>query len=159
MQGLSSWLWGFNLLLLRLRREISLSLLCSHNPWGSALVLAPPLHVGCPQASVPCPDKKELKQWLIRALLLTQARGREGYSSHNWNTERAWGSRGWHDVTTACGMPCVLLGKLSLDHGTLAVECCTGSQEGVDSDLCLHIGFLVAVAAAFVVHARLCSPS
>ena len=25
---------------------------------------------------------------------------------------------------------CVLLGKLSLDHGTLAVVGCTGSQEG-----------------------------
>ena len=25
---------------------------------------------------------------------------------------------------------CVLLGKLSLDHGTLAVAGCTGSQEG-----------------------------
>ena len=26
--------------------------------------------------------------------------------------------------------PCVLPGKLSLDHGTLAVAGCTGSQEG-----------------------------
>ena len=26
--------------------------------------------------------------------------------------------------------PCVLLGKFSLDHGTLAVAGCTGSQEG-----------------------------
>ena len=26
--------------------------------------------------------------------------------------------------------PCVLLRKLSLDHGTLAVAGCTGSQEG-----------------------------
>ena len=26
--------------------------------------------------------------------------------------------------------PCVLPGKLSLDHGTLAVVGCTGSQEG-----------------------------
>ena len=29
---------------------------------------------------------------------------------------------------------------------------------GVDSDLCLHTGFLVAAAAALVSHARLCGP-
>ena len=52
MQGTSSWLWRFNLLLLSLLGEISLSLLCSHSSWGSALDLAPPLHVGCLRASV-----------------------------------------------------------------------------------------------------------
>ena len=78
MQSTSSWLWGFNPLLLRLHREISLSLLCLHSSWGSALVLAPPLCVGCPQASVPCPDRRGLKQWLIRGLLLTQAGGGRG---------------------------------------------------------------------------------
>ena len=30
---------------------------------------------------------------------------------------------------------------------------------GVDSDLCLHTGLLVAAAAALVVHARLWGPS
>ena len=29
---------------------------------------------------------------------------------------------------------------------------------GVDSDLCLHTGFLVAAAAALASHARLCCP-
>ena len=29
---------------------------------------------------------------------------------------------------------------------------------GVDSDLCLHTGFLVAAAAALAFHARLCGP-
>ena len=53
MQGTSSWLWRFNPLLLRLLGEISLSLLCSHRTWGSALDLAPPLHVGHLRASVP----------------------------------------------------------------------------------------------------------
>ena len=48
-------------------------------------------------------------------------------------------------------MPCVLLGKLSLDHGTLAVVGYTGSWGSVGSVLCLHTGFLVAVAAALVV--------
>ena len=53
---------GFNPLLLRLHREISLSLLCSHSSWGSAFVLTPTQHVGHPQAYVPCPDRRGLKQ-------------------------------------------------------------------------------------------------
>ena len=148
MQGLSSWLWGFNPLLLRLHGKISLSLLCSHSSWGSALVLTPPLNVGHPQASVP--DRRVLKQWLIRALLLIQAREREGYCSHNWNAGQAFGGRGQCDIATAWGTPCVLLGKLSLDHGTLAVTCCTvsGGVGGVCGDLHLHTGFLVAAVTA-----------
>ena len=51
-------------------------------------------------------------------LWLTQARGKEGY-----------GMRGEPAVAEA-SMPCDLLGKLSLDHGTLAVASCTGSREG-----------------------------
>ena len=94
MQGLSSWLWGFNLLLLRLHGEISLSLPCSHSSWCSALVLPLPLHVGRPRASVPHPEKRGLKEQLIRALFLTQAGEREGYSNHNRNARQACGSRG-----------------------------------------------------------------
>ena len=101
MQGTSSWLWVFNLLLLRLLGGISLSLLCLHSSWGSALVLAPPLHVGGPQDSVPCPDRRGLKQRLIRALLLAQAREREEYGSYNWNVRRACSGRGQCDVATA----------------------------------------------------------
>ena len=146
MQGLSSWLWGLNLLLLSLHREISLSLLCSHNFCVSALVLAPSLHVGHPQKSVPCPDRRGWKQQLIRDLLLSQVREREQYGSHNWNAGRAWGGRSLHDIATACTTPCAFPGKLSLDHGTLAVVCYTGFQRSVDSDLHLHTGFLVADA-------------
>ena len=124
-------MWGFNPLLLRLLGEISFSLLCSHSSWGSALVLAPPLRVGHSQASVPRPDRRGLKQRLIKALLLSQAGEREGYGSHNWNVGRACGGRCWRDVATARGMPCVLPGKLSLDLGTLAVACCTGFRGGV----------------------------
>ena len=46
------------------------------------------------------------------------------------NAGRAFSGRGQRDVAPARGVPCVLLGKLSLDHGTLAVAGCTGSQEG-----------------------------
>ena len=82
----------FNLLLLTLNGEISCSLLCSHSSWDPALVLS--LHVGCPQASVPCPDRRGLKQQLIRAILLTQASERERYGSQNWDVGSACGSRG-----------------------------------------------------------------
>ena len=79
MQGTSSWLQRFNPLLLRLLGEISLSLLCSHSSWGSALDLVPPLRVGRPLASVLHPDRMELKEWLIKGFWLTQSRDREGY--------------------------------------------------------------------------------
>ena len=49
-------------------------------------------------------------------------------------------------------------GKLSLDHGTLAVACCTGYRGGVGSDLCFHTGFLVAAVVVLAIHAHLCSP-
>ena len=67
------------LLLLRLLGEISLSLLCSHSSWGSALDLAPPLYVGRLRASVLRSDRTGLKEQLIWGLWLTQAGGREGY--------------------------------------------------------------------------------
>ena len=126
-------MWGFDLLLLRLQREISLSFLCFHSPWASALILAPPLAGGCPQASVPCPDRRGLKQQLIRAPLLTQPGDRKGHSSHNWNAGHAWGSRVWHDIATAWGSLCILPGKLSLDDRTLAVACCAGCHGCVSS--------------------------
>ena len=130
LQGTSSWLWRFNPLLLRLHRKIFLSLLCLHSSWGSALDLALPLHVGCPLASVLRPHMRELKERLIRGLWLSQVGVREGYGSYNCNAGQAWGSQGQRDVRTAWGAPCVLLGKLSLDHGTLAVVGYTGSQKG-----------------------------
>ena len=59
--------------------EVSLSLLCSHRFWGSALDLALPLRVGRLRASVLRSDRMGLKQQLIRGLWLTQAGEREGY--------------------------------------------------------------------------------
>ena len=49
-----------------------------------------------------------------------------GLRSAGW----ACSGRGLHDIAPAWGTPCVLLGKLFLDHGTLAVLGCTGSWEG-----------------------------
>ena len=61
MQGTSSSLWRFNLLLLKLLGEISLSFLCSHNSWDSALDLALLLGVGRLRASVLHSDRLGLK--------------------------------------------------------------------------------------------------
>ena len=71
-------MWRFNPLLLRLG-GVSLSLLCSHSSWDSALDLAPPLNVGHPLASVLLPGRRGLKDQLIRGLWLTQAGGWEAY--------------------------------------------------------------------------------
>ena len=47
------------------------------------------------------PDRMGLKQRLISWLWLTQARGREKYSSYNWNVGQACSGRGQHDIATA----------------------------------------------------------
>ena len=125
MQSISSWVWSFNPLLLRLLGEISLSLPCSHSSWGSALDLDLPLRVGHLRASVLCSHRTGLKEQLIGGSGSLRPGGGRG-------TDVGWacGGRAWHDVAPAWGMPCVLPGKLSLDHGTLAVVGCTVSQEG-----------------------------
>ena len=72
-------MWRFNPLLLRLLGETSLSLLCLHSSWVSALDLDPPLRVGRLRASVLLSDRTELKEQLTWGLWLAQAGGREGY--------------------------------------------------------------------------------
>ena len=125
MQGTSSWLWRFNLLILRLLGEISLSLLCSHSSRGSALDLDPPLHVGHLRASVLHSDRTGLKEQLMRGLWFTQAMGREGYGcGASLRRQRP----AWRCTSLRCSV--CFPGKLSLDHGTLAVVGCTGSREG-----------------------------
>ena len=153
--GTSSCLWSFNPLLLRLLGEMSLSLLCSHSSWGSALYLDPPLCVGPLRASFPHPDRTGLKEQLLRVLWLTQAAGREGYrgggASLRWPRHR--------DVAAARGTPCVLPGMLSLVTGPWQWRAAQATgRGGVESDLCSHTGFLVAAAAALASHACLCGP-
>ena len=148
-------MWRFNPLLLRLLGEISLSLLCSHSSWGSALDLALPLHVGHPLASVHHPERMGLKEQLIQGLWLTQAGGREGYGVR--------------------GKPAVAEAGMTLQqpeaHRVFSWGSCpwiTGpwrwraaqapGRGGVESDLCSHTGFLVAAAAALASHARLWGP-
>ena len=138
--------------LLRLLGEISLSLLCLHSSWGSALDLDPSLHVGCLRASVLRSDRTGLKEQLIWGLWLTQARGREGYGM--------WGE----PVAAEAGMT---LHQREARRVFSRGSCpwITGPWQwwaaqapgrgGVHSDLCLLTGFLVAAAAALASHARL----
>ena len=145
-------MWRFNSLLLRLLGEISLSLLFSHSSWGSALDLASPLHVGHLRASVFRSDRTGLKKQLIRGLWLTQARGREGYGM--------WGEPVAAEAGVTLHQPeaCCVFSRGSCLWITGPWQWRAAQAPrwgGVDSDLCLHTGFLVAAAAALAFHARL----
>ena len=124
--GTSSCLWSFNPRLLRLLGEISLSLLCSHSSRGSALNSAPPLRVGRLRASVLSLRQDGVKGAADSGALAHSGRGREGYGGGGASLRR----QRRRDVAAARGTLCVLPGKLSPDHGTLAVAGCTGSWEG-----------------------------
>ena len=155
MQGTSSSLWRFNPVLLKLLRDISLSLLWSHSSWGSALDLAPPLHAGPLRASVLRSDRTGLKVKLLCGLWLSQAKGREGY-----------GMRGEPGVAEVG----VMLHQPEVRHVFSRGSCpwITGPWQwqdaqaprrgGVDSDLCLYTDFLVAAVAALASHASFWGP-
>ena len=145
-------MWGFNLPLLRLLGEIFVSLLCSHSSWGSALDLTLLLCVGHLRASVLYSDRTVLKEQLNSKLWLTQAGGKEGYgilgepvvaeSGMVLQQPEAHHVFSWESCLWIMG-PWPWWAAQSLGRG------------GVDSDLCLHTGFLMAAAAAFAFHAHL----
>ena len=150
-------MWRFNLPLLRLHGEISLPLLCSHSSWGSALDLAPPLHVGRLRASVPHPGRRGLKEQLL---------GGSGSLRPGKGQDTGYGIQG----EPAAAETSITLHQpeahLVFSQGSgpwitgpwqwWAAQAC--GRGGVDSDLCSHTGFLVAAAAALVSHARLWGP-
>ena len=152
MQGTSYWLWRFNPLLLILLGEISLSLLCLHSSCCSALNLAPLLHVGHLRVSVLRSDKTGLQEQLIWGLWLTQARGKEWY--------RMWCEPVVTEASVTLQQPeedsvfsrgsCPCITELWQWRAAQALR-----RSGVDNDLCLHTGFLLAAAAALTSHARL----
>ena len=155
MQGTSSWLWRFNPLLLRLLREISLSLLCLHSSWGSALDLALPLHEGRLRASVLLSDRMGLKEQLIRGIWLTQAGGREGYGMRG-EPVAAETSMTLHQPEARCAFS---WGSCPWIMGPRQWRAAQAPGRGsVDSDVCLHTGFLVAAAAALASYAHLWGP-
>ena len=87
--------------------------------------LAPSLHVSPLRASVLRSDRTGVKVAADSGALAHSDWGKGGVQ----NAGQACGGRGQHDVATACGVPCVLPGKLPLDHRIPAVAGCTGSQD------------------------------
>ena len=135
--------------------EISLSLLCSHSSWGSALDLAPPLRVGHLRASVLRSDRTGLKEQLLRGLWLTQAGGREGYGMR--------GKSGAAESGVTLHQPearrVFSRGSCPWIPGAWQWRAAQApGRGGVESDLCSHTGFLVAAAAALASPARLWGP-
>ena len=147
--------WRFNPLLLRLLGEVSLSLLCSHSSWGSALDLAPPLHVGRWRASVLRSDRTGLKEPLIQGLWLTQAGGSEG---HRVRGEPA-AAEARVTLHQPEARPVFSQGSCPWITGPWQWRAAEAlGRGGVESDLCSHTGFLVAAAAALESHAHLWGP-
>ena len=114
--------------------------------------LDPPLRVDRLRVSVPHPDRTGLKEQLIRGLWLTQAGGREGYGRR--------GEPAAAEVSVTLHQPEV---RRAFSRGSC--PWITGPWQwraapapgrgGVESDLCLHTGFLVAAAAALAFHVGL----
>ena len=145
-------MWRFNPLLLRLLGDISLSLLCSHSSWGSALDLALPLRVGHPLASLLCPDRRGLKSTSLGGSGSLRPGGRV------WYGVRGEPALAEADVTLQQPEGCCVFSQGSCPWITEpwqwhAAE--AAGRGGVDCDLCSYTGFLVVAAAALVVHARL----
>ena len=105
--------------------------------------------------SVPCPDRTGLKEQLLRGLWLTQAGGREGYRVQG---EPAAAEAGvmLHQPEVRRVFPRGSCPWITGPWQWRAAQ--APGRGGVDSDLCLHTGFLVAAAAALVSHAHLWGP-
>ena len=100
-------------------------------------------------------DGAELKEQLIRGLWLTQAGGEGGY--------RMWGESAVAEAGVTLHQPEVRRvfsrGSCPWITGPWQWQAAQApGRGGVESDLCLHTGFLVAAAAALVSHARLWGP-
>ena len=102
--------------------------------------------------SVVRPDRRGLKERLIRGLWLTQAAEREEYGM--WHEPVAAEASVMLQQPEAC---CVFSqGSCLWIMGPWPWQAAQAPRRGgVDSDLCLHTGFLVAAAAALEFHARL----
>ena len=155
-----SWLWRFNPLLLRLLGEVSISLLCLHSSRGSALVLAPPLRVGCPQPSVPTRQDgvKASSSWLGGSGSLLPGGERGSVVIIGMRGEPALAEAGvtLHQPETH---PVFSQGSCPWIAGPWQWRSALApGRGGVESDLCLHTGFLVAAAADLASHAHLWGP-
>ena len=126
MQGTSGWLWRFNPLLLRLLGEISLSFLFLFAQLlGFSFGFGPSFACRSPEGIYSSLRQDGVKGAADSGALAHSGQGEGGV----WSAGQAWGGRGRREFAPAWGMPCVLPGKLLLDHGALAVVGCTDSWE------------------------------
>ena len=155
MQGTSSWLWRFNPLLLRLLGEISLSLLCFAQLPGFSFGFGPASACRSPAGVYS---------------LLTQDGVKEAAASG------ALAHSGWGEGAVRIpGEPVAAEAFVTLHQPEACSVFSWGScpwltgpwhwqaaqaprRGGVESDLCLHTGFLVAAAAILASHACLWGP-
>ena len=97
-------------------------------------------------------DRTVLKEQLIWRFWLTHAREREEYGVQG-KPEAAEADVTWHQPEACCVFS---QGNCPWITGPWQWQAAQApGSGGVDSDLCLHTGFLVAAAAALVSHARL----
>ena len=148
-------MWSFNPLLLRLLGEISLSLLCLHSSWGSALDLALPLHVGRLRASVLCSDRTGLKEQLIRGSGSLRLWG-EGGVRLRGEAVAAEASLTLHQPEARCVFSSGSCPWITGPWQWRAAQ--APGRGGVESDQRSHTGFLVVAAAALASQARLWGP-
>ena len=125
--------------------------------------LDPPLCVGHLKASVLCSDRMGLKEQLIQGLWLTQVRG--AHSGRGlWLTQvRMWGKSAVAEAGMMLQQPevCCVFSRGSCPWIMVPWQWQAAQPPGkssVESDLCLHTGFLLAAAAALASHALLCGP-
>ena len=145
-------MWKFNPLLLRLLGEISLSLLCLHSSWGSGF--GPASACRSPEDVSSHTDRSGLKEQLIRGLWLTQAG--EGGVRMQGEPAAAEASVTLHQPEARCVFS---RGSCPWITGPWQWRAAQAPRRGgMDSDLCLHTGFLLAAAAALVFHALLWCP-
>ena len=117
--------------------------------------LALPLSVGHLRASVLRSDRTGLKEQLIRGLWLTQAGGREGY----WMRGEPAAAEASVTLQQPEAYRVFSQGSCPWIMGPWQWWAAQAPRRGgVDGDLCLHTGFLVAAAAALAFHACLWCP-
>ena len=111
-----------------------------------------------PEGICSCPDRTGLKEQLIMGLWLTQA-GREGMREGSGMRGDSAGAEASMSLQQPEARRVFSQGSCPWITGPWQWQAAQApGRGGVDSDLCLHTGFLVAAAAALASHAHLWGP-
>ena len=122
---------------------------------GFSFVFGPASACRSPEGVCSPPRHDRVKAAADSGSLAHSGLGEVGVQNLGW----ACSCRGRHDVATAWGAPCVLPGSCPWITGPWQWWAAQApGRGGVDSDLCLHTGFLVAAAAALEFRAHIWCP-